>query len=118
MIMFLIPNFIFTYLQVELNPFCKKAIAAPQPNLKIYRFLIKLLLPIYLVTDYRSEYSAAFEIGMTLIYFILLYLRFETPSFYNQEIDKYMVSCDLLLFWVALCCTFQVVIDTANNIVL
>ena len=92
-----------------MNPFGKSVIAAPKPNLKVYRFLVKLILPIYIVTDYTSTYAKYFEVSVMSVYLILLFLRFQTLSFYNTEIDNFMVSCDLLLVWVACCGSIQAV---------
>lgn len=108
-VFFSIPNIFFTYFQQDLNPFSKKPIACPKSNLKLYRLLIKLFLPFYIVSDYKGEYSKFFELSMTIIYFVLLCLRFQSPSFYNLDIDKWMVSSDLMLLWTALCSTIHAV---------
>ena len=106
---FIIPNIFFTYFQLDLNPFSKKPIASPKSNLKLYRLIVKLILPFYIVSDYKGVYSRYFELFMTILYFMLLCLRFQAPSFYNQEIDRWMVSSDLLLLWAAMCSTIHAV---------
>ena len=110
-ISFIFPNLIFTYFQLDLNPFSKKPIASPKSNLKLYRLIVKLVLPIYVVLDYKGQYSRYFEIMMTSTYLILLCLRFQAPSFYNHNIDSWMVSSDLLLFWAAMCSSIHAFFD-------
>jgi hypothetical protein len=109
--MFSLPGFLFVYFQQDQNPFSNQPMASPQSNLKLYRFMIKLLLPVYLILNYNGSYNRFYELSTCIVYLQLMVLRFTSPSFYNQSVDQLMLSSDIMLFWTSFCCSIHAFLD-------
>ncbi|EGR31396.1 PAS domain S-box family protein [Ichthyophthirius multifiliis] len=111
-------SLIFILLFIDLNPSSQLPFASPQTQMPIIKFCIKIILPLYATIDSSGQFVKQFIIILCIIYLLLVFSRYRTLPYYNKNVQRLVVYCECLLFWVTFCSTLIIYTDagTTNNI--
>lgn len=70
LLILLILSLLFTMLYIDLNPSSPVPFSSPYSNLNLYRLVVKIFLPFYMIIDYAENWITEFIILMAAVYFI------------------------------------------------
>ena len=94
---------IFTMLYIDLNPCSQLPFAGPQSYLNQFRLIIKIVIPLWFIIDYKGKYHLFFCYLILVAYFLQLFIRIRSTEMYNKQINKLFVTCDTILLWITFC---------------
>jgi hypothetical protein len=102
-------SLMFTMLYIDLNPSSAIPFAAPQSRLNLYRLVLKVLILVYVIIDFKGTLAKQYISVLAALYLILLIMRYRTTPYYNSQVQLFVVSTESALLWVSLCVVVQAV---------
>lgn len=111
----LVLSLLFTTLYIDLNPSSNIPFAAPQSSTNLFRLVVKIFLPFYMIIDYTEKWVLEYIVLMVFVYMLLLIQRYRAPPCYNKSIYTFQVLCDITIFWVTMVSVITAFIDTRDE---
>ncbi|KRX01222.1 hypothetical protein PPERSA_05622 [Pseudocohnilembus persalinus] len=101
---------------INFNPFSKNPIAGPASKILLIKICIKIYVVVYQTIDFGGSIWKYFLVGLFILQLILLIIRYQSISFYNQSLTSFNTKMEIIVFWVNICIILQSLINTTGQI--
>jgi len=108
-------SFFATLLYINFNPWSQAPYAAPQNRLNLIKLAFKILIPLFATLDYENEYTKAFLIVYTIIWLLILGLRYKQTPYFRRSIFTFTLILEIFIFWTTIVVLFQTMSDDTNT---
>ena len=105
-------NFFIT----EMNPFSNCPIAINKNSIKAFKYIFKILIPIYFIVYPNGDYSSIMIGIVSAYYFFIVQLRLRITPFNDSTVEILNIVFEVTLYWISFSVFIQSVLSRGEEI--